>query len=160
MAAMDPAAALVSSLAPRGETVAAAESITGGRVAAAITAVPGSSDVLVGAVVCYATRVKVDLLGVPVRVVESDGVVSESCARAMAEGVRRLLGATWAVATTGVAGPGPHDGVPAGTVYVGLSGPAGSRAELLRLGGTRADVQEEATRRAVESLAREAGALR
>lgn len=160
MTAMDPAAALVSTLTARGETLAAAESVTGGRVAAAITAVAGSSEVFVGGVVSYATRVKVDLLGVPESVVVGDGVVSEACARAMAEGVRRLLGTTWAVASTGVAGPGPHDGVPAGTVYVGLAGPSGSRAELLRLDGTRESVQEHATRRAVECLGREAGALR
>ena len=159
MTTMDPAAALVATLAGRGESLAAAESLTGGRVAAAVTAVPGSSDVFVGGVVSYATRVKVEVLGVPVSVVEGDGVVSASCARAMAEGARRVLGSTWAVATTGVAGPGPHDGVPAGTVYVGLAGPSGSRAELLRLDGGRAEVQEEAARRAVESLAREAGAL-
>ncbi|UAL31212.1 CinA family protein [Nocardioides rotundus] len=154
------AQALVRELTDRGETLAAAESITGGRVAAAVTAVPGSSAVLAGAVVSYATRVKVDVLGVPAEVVERDGVVSEACARAMAEGVRRLLDTTWSVATTGVAGPGPSEGVPAGTVWVGLAGPGTSRAVLLGLEGSRGEIQATATDDSLGLLAREVIGLR
>lgn len=154
------AQALVRELTDRGETLAAAESITGGRVAAAVTAVPGSSAVLAGAVVSYATRVKVDVLGVPAEVVERDGVVSEACARAMAEGVRRLLDTTWSVATTGVAGPGPSEGVPAGTVWVGLAGPGTSRAVLLGLEGSRGEIQAATTDDSLGLLAREVIGLR
>ena len=94
----------------RGATLGTAESLTGGRLAALLTAVPGSSETYVGGVVSYATAVKTEVLGVPPEVVETYGVVSAECARAMASGARRVLGATYAVSTTGVAGPGPQDG--------------------------------------------------
>jgi nicotinamide-nucleotide amidase len=152
--------ALVAALVRSGLTVASAESITGGRVAAALTAVPGSSAAFVGGVVSYATEVKIDVLGVPASVIAEHGVVSAACAGAMASGVRRLLGTDWAVATTGVAGPGPQEGVPAGTVWVGVAGPSGVDAALLRIDGDRATVQATATRRAVELVAREVLGLR
>lgn len=130
----------LEALAARGETLAVAESLTGGRLASAVTAVPGCSRVFVGGVVSYATRLKVELLGVPASVVEADGVVSVACAASMADGVRRRLGATWGIATTGVAGPGPSDGVAAGTVYVAVSAPSGTVTRALRLSGTREEV--------------------
>jgi PncC family amidohydrolase len=136
-----------------GATAATAESLTGGRVAARLTAVPGASDVYVGGVVSYATDLKVSLLGVPPDLVERHGVVSAECARAMAEGVRAVTGATWGVSTTGVAGPGPQDGVPAGTAYVGVAGPSGSRAVALELAGRRAAVQERTCEEALSALA-------
>lgn len=128
---------LLDVLAERGETLATAESLTGGRLASAVTAVPGSSRVYVGGVVSYTTRVKVSVLGVDRAVIDEHGVVSAACARAMASGVRERLGATWALATTGVAGPGPQDGVAAGTVYVGVAGPSTLAAERLSLAGGR-----------------------
>ncbi|MDO9354446.1 MAG: nicotinamide-nucleotide amidohydrolase family protein, partial [Solirubrobacteraceae bacterium] len=97
-------------------TLATAESLTGGRVAASLTAVPGASEVFRGGVVAYASDVKVDVLGVPADVVATVGVVSAACAEAMARGVRSLTGASYAVATTGVAGPGEQEGKPPGTV--------------------------------------------
>ena len=156
----DSVARTVHHLADRAETVAVAESITGGRLAAAITAVPGSSEVFVGGVVSYATEVKVGVLGVPREVVEGPGVVSAECALAMARGVARLLGTTYALATTGVAGPGPSEGHPAGTVWAAVAGPGTGHASLLRLGGDRWQVLEQATRRALELLAGEVGGLR
>ena len=117
-----------------------------------LTAVPGSSDVYVGGVVSYAITVKTAVLSVPEALIEDHGAVSEECAVAMAEGVRSLTGADLAVATTGVAGPGPQDGVAAGTVWVAVVvglGPPDQRAHALRRtrrrtpgrlrGGTRAD---------------------
>jgi PncC family amidohydrolase len=136
-----------------GATVATAESLTGGRVAARLTAVPGSSDAYLGGVVSYATDLKLSLLGVPREVVERHGVVSAECARAMAEGVRRVTGATWGVSTTGVAGPGPQDGVPAGTAYVAVAGPDGSRAVALELSGRRHAVQDRTCEEALSALA-------
>ena len=103
--------------------------------------VSGSSAVYVGGVVSYATRVKVELLGVPQEVVETDGVVSERCAAAMAEGVRDLLGADYAVSTTGVAGPDLQEGKPAGTAYVAVAGPGETRVRALRLDGDREAVR-------------------
>lgn len=147
------AARLLAELERRGATLATAESLTGGRLAAALTAVPGSSEVFLGGVVSYATALKVSVLGVPEQVVERYGVVSAECARAMADGARALTGATWAVSTTGVAGPGPQDDVAAGTVYLGLSGPTGSSAVGLELVGDRGTVQDRAVGEAMSALA-------
>ena len=126
----------------RGATLGTAESLTGGRLAALLTAVPGSSETYVGGVVSYATSVKTEVLGVPPEVVETYGVVSAECARAMASGARRVLGATYAVSTTGVAGPGAQDGVAAGTVYVAVAGPESVVAVALELVGSRQVVQD------------------
>jgi len=117
------AATVVRVLREIGSTVAVAESLTGGALAAAIVDVPGASAVLRGALVAYATSVKTDLLGVPVELVAAVGAVHPDVAVAMAGGVRARLGADWGVATTGVAGPDPQDGVPPGTAYVAVVGP-------------------------------------
>ncbi|WP_101524754.1 CinA family protein [Nocardioides houyundeii] len=132
-------------------TLSVAESLTGGLLAAAVTEVPGASAAFVGGVVAYATRVKSEVLGVPAEVVATDGVVSASCAEAMAVGVRALLGSTWALSTTGVAGPGIQEGK-AGTVFVGIAGPDGVTAVRLALSGNRWEIQEETCRRAVDLL--------
>jgi len=150
---MTTAASVLELLERRGATLATAESLTGGRVAAALTAVPGSSAVFVGGVVAYATVVKESVLGVPLALIEEHGVVSAECARAMALGVRALTGATYAVSTTGVAGPGEQDGVRPGTVYVGVAGPGSPIAVALELSGDRAAVQQQATREALSAVA-------
>ncbi len=134
------------------DTVATAESLTGGRLAARITDVPGSSAVYLGGVVSYATDVKMGVLDVPEEIVDEHGVVSAECAKAMAEGVRRLTGATYAVSTTGVAGPEEQEGKPVGTVYVGLAGPDGSDALALDLTGDRPTIQEATVDHAVSAL--------
>ena len=136
----------------QGATLATAESLTGGRLAAAVTAVPGASRVYVGGVVAYASRVKRELLGVDAGLVTRHGVVSAECARAMAEGVRRLLGAAWGVSTTGVAGPGRQEGKPVGTVYVAVAGPRGTSITALELVGARAAIQARACEEALASL--------
>ena len=140
-------------LGDRAATLATAESLTGGALATLLTAVPGSSDAYLGGVVAYATGLKETLLGVPRDVVERYGVVSPECARAMARGVRRLTGATYAVSTTGVAGPGPHDGIPAGTVFVGVAGPASVTDVALELTGDRETVRRRACDEALSALA-------
>ena len=124
-----------------GATLATAESLTGGLVGAALTSVPGASAVYRGGVVSYATEVKQSVLGVPTAVVEAEGVVSEACARAMAEGARALLGSDFAVSTTGVAGPDLQEGKPAGTAYVAVAGPDGTLARGLSVPGDRAEVR-------------------
>lgn len=136
------ATTLVATLTGRGQTLAIAESITGGLLSALVTGVPGASDVLRGGVVAYATEVKQDLLEVPDDVVEDHGVISAPCAEAMAEGVRDLLATTYGVSTTGVAGPDEQEGQPVGTVYVGVAGPAGVQSLRLGLAGTRAMIRE------------------
>ncbi|SED86262.1 CinA family protein [Ruania alba] len=126
-----------------GRTVAVAESLTAGAVAARLAEPPGASDALLGAVVAYATRVKRELLGVDGELLATHGPVHPEVAWQMADGVRRLLGSDVGVATTGVAGPGPADGHPAGTVYVaavagGQNGvPVRGQVRGYRLAGTR-----------------------
>lgn len=108
-------------------TVATAESLTGGLVAAALTSVPGASAVVLGGVVSYALSVKEGLLGVARELLEEQGAVAADTAAAMANGVRRATGAAVGVATTGVAGPEPSEGKPVGTVFVAVSvGPPAS----------------------------------
>lgn len=104
-------------------TLSCAESCTGGNIAHLITTVPGSSSYFLGSVTSYAISVKEQVLGVPAEIIEKEGVVSSAVAAAMAEGVRRLTGSDYAVATTGLAGPG-DDGInPVGTVWIAVSGP-------------------------------------
>jgi nicotinamide-nucleotide amidase len=124
-----------------GETVAAAESLTGGLVAAALTDVPGASNAFRGGVVAYATELKAQLLGVDVGIVKKHGPVYAPVAAAMAEGVRNRLGATIGVSTTGVAGPGPQDGHPAGTVHVAVSLVGDTVVRTMALAGNRDEVR-------------------
>ncbi|MCC3651355.1 nicotinamide-nucleotide amidohydrolase family protein [Streptomyces sp. S07_1.15] len=141
------AADVLESMAARGETLAVAESLTGGLVAAELTGVPGASRVLRGAVTAYATELKHTVLGVDGALLAERGAVDAEVARQMAGGVRRLLGADWGIATTGVAGPDPQDGQPVGTVYVAVAGPGGTvRARLLRAAGDRAGIRRESVR--------------
>jgi PncC family amidohydrolase len=149
---MDLGAQLHAELAQRGLTVATAESMTGGSVADLVSAAPGASATFLGGVVSYATEVKQKVLGVGDEVVEEFGVVSAPCAAEMATGVRQLVGADYAVSTTGVAGPDPQEGKPVGLVYVGVAGPYGVDTHELQLSGERAEIRAEATRRAVTLL--------
>ncbi|GAA2003538.1 hypothetical protein GCM10009719_10940 [Nocardioides kribbensis] len=143
---------LVDRLRAEGATVATAESLTGGRLATALTAVPGASAVYRGGAVTYATDLKVSLLGVPQELVDEHGVVSADCAAAMAGGARRVAGATYALATTGVAGPDAQEGRPVGTVFVGVAGPEVTSVLSLELAGTRAQIQESTCREALLGL--------
>ena len=139
----------------RGQTLVTAESLTAGLVCATLATVPGSSTVLRGGLAAYATDLKIDVLGVDPELVRSAGVFSRACAEAMATRAMALLRADWAVSTTGVAGPDPQDGHPAGEVYVGVGGPDGvlvSRA--LTLTGGRQQIRV-ATVDAVLDLLRE-----
>ena len=143
---------LLSALGNRQQTLAVAESLTGGRIAAAVTAVPGASAVFRGGVVAYATDVKGALLQVDRALLDRDGAVSVDVVRQMAEGVRRALGATYGLATTGVAGPDPQDGRRPGEAYVAVAGPGGTRAEALTLTGGRLEIAGETVRRALALL--------
>jgi len=123
----DPAAALVALCRAEKITIATAESCTGGLIAAAITAIPGSSAVLDRGFVTYSNRAKSDLLGVPKNLIATDGAVSQSVAHAMAAGARQHAGTTLAVAVTGIAGPdGGSPEKPVGTVWFGLAGAHGA----------------------------------
>ncbi|EON23604.1 competence/damage-inducible protein cinA [Nocardioides sp. CF8] len=146
------APALVASLSARGATLATAESLTGGQLAALLTSVPGASVCFVGGVVAYATAVKVSVLGVSPATVEEYGAVSAECATAMAVGARQRLGADYALATTGVAGPGQQEGHPPGHVWIACAGPASVETRLLTLEGDRAAVQAASCRGALSVL--------
>jgi nicotinamide-nucleotide amidase len=139
----------------RGETVAVAESLTGGLLAAALTTVAGASQTCSGGVVSYATQSKADLLGVSSSLLESRGAVDADVAVAMAIGVRERFGTTYGLATTGVAGPTEQDGQPVGTVYVALAGPRKTFAVSLRLQGDRARIRRSTVLISLDSLRRE-----
>jgi competence/damage-inducible protein CinA-like protein len=134
---------VVERLADRRERLALAESCTGGLVAQLVTSVPGASAVLDVGAVAYANTAKTTLLGVPEALLAAHGAVSEPVARAMAEGVRRLGGATWGLAVTGIAGPGggtPEK--PVGTVHLAIAGPDGTRTWTRRFPGDRERVRK------------------
>jgi nicotinamide-nucleotide amidase len=135
-----------------GQTVAAAESLTGGLVAAALTDVPGSSQAFRGGVVAYATELKTQVLGVDKRMLDAHGPVYAPVAVAMAEGVRTRLGATIGVATTGVAGPDPADGFPAGTVHIAVSLADDTVVRTMALAGNRDEVRRLAVERVLGLL--------
>lgn len=146
------AARVVRLLTQSGRTVGAAESLTGGLVTGALTGVPGASAVVRGGVVAYTPDVKVAVLGVSPEVLAEHGAVSRECAEAMAVGARRVLGTDWGVATTGVAGPGPSDGHPAGTVHVAVAGESGGAHRALHLDGDRAEVRRSTVEAALRLL--------
>ena len=140
----------------KGMTFATAESCTGGRVAERITALPGASAVYRGGVVSYWTSVKGAVLGVPQEILDRYGPVSEPCARAMAEGARRITGADIAVSVTGAAGPDPDErGVPVGVVYIGLAVPEGTFCRNMDSGRRRRDrIQGVASNHAFDVIRR------
>lgn len=134
-------------LAGRSLTLAVAESLTGGLVAAELTSVAGASRSFRGSVTAYATDLKRDVLGVDGALLEERGAVDGDVALQMAAGACRALGADWGAATTGVAGPEPQDGHPVGTVYVAVTGPGSvGKVTALRLKGSRADIRKESVR--------------
>ncbi|MFJ3672968.1 CinA family protein [Streptomyces sp. NPDC090106] len=155
-----PATDVVRLLTVKGETLAVAESLTGGLVAAEITSVPGASRAFRGSVTAYATELKGELLGVDAGLLAAHGAVDPQVAAQMAAGVRKALGADWGIATTGVAGPDEQDGKPVGTVYVAVDGPAsgipdGGKVTSLRLNGDRAEIRMESVRSVLALLLRE-----
>lgn len=148
------AVSLLAELRRRGETVAVAESITGGAIASAFTEIPGASEIFLGSVVAYGNDAKINLLGIARELIESEGVVSREVARAMALGAQQKFHATWGIATTGVAGPGPHDGISAGEVWIAISGPK-EEAQHLSLGELgRLEVRGGAVTGAIALLSR------
>jgi nicotinamide-nucleotide amidase len=136
----------------RGETVAAAESLTAGLFCATLATVPGASATLRGGAVVYATDLKATLAGVPADLLAAHGPVSEPTAAALAEGIRERCAATWGVGLTGVAGPDPVDGLGPGRVYLGISDGARTDVHRLDLPGDRAAVRTGAVQAALVRL--------
>ena len=139
--AYDLAAQVLARLEARGQTVAAAESLTGGLIAAALTDIPGASVSFRGGVVAYATELKAALLGVDRGMLARHGAVYAPVAAAMAAGVRARLGATYGVATTGVAGPEPADGQPVGTAHIAVSAADDTVVRTIALRGDRHQIR-------------------
>ncbi|MBA8795438.1 nicotinamide-nucleotide amidase [Friedmanniella endophytica] len=158
MADPDPAypaaVAVITALVQRGETVATCESLTGGLVGAAMTAVAGSSAAYRGGLVSYATDLKHTLAGVPQDLLEAQGAVAADTAAAMARGTAERCGADWGLATTGVAGPDPQEGHPPGTVFVAVVG-AGAEpvVDRLALSGSRDEIRRASVQRLLERFA-------
>ncbi|PPL19267.1 CinA family protein [Microterricola pindariensis] len=161
----DAAAHVIAELTRRGETVAIAESLTGGLLAATLIAVPGASAAVSGAVVAYNTAIKHSVLGVDAALLAERGAVDPEVARQMADGVRRVLAvdgraADYGIATTGVAGPDPQNGQPPGVVYLGVASAAGIRSVGLRLSGDRTAVRAASVNAALEALREALGGQR
>jgi nicotinamide-nucleotide amidase len=141
----DLAEALHHLLLRRAETVATAESLTGGMVGAALTGTPGASATFRGGLIVYGTDLKAALAGVPRELLEARGPVDADVAAALAVGVRARLTSTWGLSLTGVAGPEPQDGRPVGTLHVGVASPDGPpETRSVRLVGDRAQIRAEA----------------
>ncbi|MCL1846811.1 MAG: CinA family protein [Coriobacteriia bacterium] len=147
------AQSLIACARERNLTLGAAESCTGGMVAAALTSVPGASEVFKGGVVSYANEVKTTLLGVDSSDLESVGAVSEEVALQMAQGARTALQVDYAVSATGIAGPdGGSEEKPVGTVWIAVAGPQGAQAACHNFTGSREEVRKAATEAALQSL--------
>lgn len=135
----------------KSETLSAAESCTGGYISHLVTMVSGSSSYYLGSVTSYAIKIKERVLGVPAETIDKNGVVSSEVAAAMAEGVRALTGSTWSVATTGLA-EGGDERYPEGTVWIGVSGPNGTKTRIYHCDlGRKANIRRFA-RVALETL--------
>ena len=146
------AAQVVGLLTRRRQTVAVAESLTGGLLGAAITIVPGASSVFRGGVIAYATDVKAALLGVSAALLAERGAVDPDVAGAMAAGVRERLGAAIGAATTGVAGPDAADGKPPGTVHIAVSTVGGTVVQTLALSGGRDEIRRDTVERSLRLM--------
>ncbi|WP_026257309.1 CinA family protein [Actinopolymorpha alba] len=152
LAATELAARCHELLRERGATVATAESLTGGLLGAALTTQGGSSATYRGGVVAYAVDLKAQLLGVPADLLERHGPVHPETAKAMASGARERLGATYALATTGVAGPQPHGDEPVGTVDVACAGPGALEVRRFQFAGERDEIRKSTVVAALELL--------
>lgn len=153
MATQSPAQSIIETLAARGQTLAVAESLTGGGLGFALTQVPGASAVFLGGIISYTTDVKVRELGVGQSVIDQYKVVSEEVAIEMAEGAKNKFATTWAISTTGVAGPGDYQGVREGTVWIAIRGPI-NQSLTLTLDGGRDGVRQGAISSAIGTFAR------
>ncbi|CAB4571382.1 MAG: nicotinamide-nucleotide amidohydrolase family protein [Actinobacteria bacterium] len=144
---------IVDALRKSGETLSTAESITGGSISSTLVGVPGASDVFKGGITAYSDEVKVAQLNVDPKLIEKYSAISEQVADAMAQGAVETFNTTWAIATTGVAGPGPVGVHEAGTVWLSIRGPI-NQTTVLALSGEREMVRNAATSSAIAAFAR------
>lgn len=144
---------VIRTLAERGKTLSTAESLTGGGIGAALTAVPGASAVYCGGVISYVNDVKHRVLGVSREDLDEFGAVSAPVAKAMAQGARNLLHTDYAISVTGLAGPtGDEYGNPVGTVFIGLASEQGTSLRTCRFEGNRQEIREQTMESALRFL--------
>jgi nicotinamide-nucleotide amidase len=147
------AAAVIKNFRERGLSLSLAESCTGGMIAAALTGIPGASDIFWGSAVTYINSAKEHILGVSEATLERYGAVSEECAREMAEGSRKIYGADVAMSVTGIAGPGGgSEAKPVGTVWFGFSSRKGTEAFCRRFDGDREAVRGQTVEQVLACL--------
>lgn len=136
------------------QTISFAESCTGGRIAAAFTAISGASNVLNGSCVTYSNEIKHKWLGVENDILEAFGAVSQECVSQMLDGIRKMAQSDYAIAVSGIAGPtGGTEVKPVGTVYIGLLTPTNKEVVHCRFKGSREEIQEQSTSFAIGKLA-------
>ena len=144
---------IINLLNDRHETLATAESITAGGLSKEITSVSGASKIFVGGITAYQNVIKEQLLGVELETISKNSVVSEAVALAMANGARKQFATTWAIATTGVAGPDPLEGHQPGEVWIAFAGPI-NQAIQLTLAGSRDAIREATVESAIATFVR------
>jgi nicotinamide-nucleotide amidase len=145
---------IIQVLTQKEQTISFAESCTGGRIAAAFTAISGASEVLHGACITYSNDIKHQWLGVSNEVLENYGAVSEPCVAQMLEGIQKMTRSDYAIAVSGIAGPsGGTEFKPVGTVYIGIRTPFDQQVYHCHFNGSRDEVQEQSTRFAIEKIA-------
>ena len=144
---------IISFLNARGETISVAESLTAGGLANALTSASGSSAVFVGGITAYRNEIKSTMLDVDPAIIEKHTVVSEEVANEMADGARKVFGTTWAISTTGAAGPEPLEGHHPGSVWIAIRGPI-NQAIQLNLEGEREQVRNGTISTAIATFAR------
>ena len=145
-----PVDALVQGLISRELSIATAESLTGGALCARLVDVPGASETVRGGVCTYHSDLKAQVLGVDLQRLAECGPVDSVVAQQMAQGAQRIFGAQFGVSTTGVAGPGPHDGHPAGTVIIACAHPGGVIVRELHLEGGRGSIRRQSVDAAID----------
>ena len=134
------------------QTVAVAESVTGGLIASRLTSVAGSSDYFIGGIVCYSSRIKVVQVGVPAALISQYGVVSKEVAISLAEEIKKRFRTDVGIAATGVAGPAPIPPAPVGKVYIALASNREAEWKELNLQGGRNEIREKAAQAALGLL--------
>ena len=150
----DLAAKVIDLLRERRESISCAESITGGALTAALVSVSGASDVLLGSIVAYSKEIKISQLGLSAELIDDKRLVSKEVAIAMAKGARQRLGSSWAISSTGSAGPTALDGSSPGEIWIAILGPDRQESVKLSLNGARQEVISGAVESALTLLER------
>ena len=150
----DLAAKVIDLLRERSESISCAESITGGALTSALVSISGASEVLLGSIVAYSKEMKINQLGLSAELIDEKGLVSKEVALEMAKGARQKLGSSWAISSTGSAGPRALDGSSPGEIWIAIVGPDRQESVKLSLNGARQEVINGAVESALTLLER------